>query len=113
MGKRVLFVGNDQEIESILAQAFSGGDFLMSVASDGVSGLFQLGLIQPDLIILDLDGGEFLPRLRSLSPVPVIALVDDEEWAKIESLDRGADQVVIKPPGVLELQARARVLLRS
>ena len=113
MGKRVLFVGNDQETEGVVARAFADVGFALSAAPDGVSGLFQFGLLQPDLIILDAGVVGFLQRLRSLSPVPVIALVDDEERAKIESLDLGADQVVIKPPSVSELQARARALLRS
>lgn len=84
----------------------------MSTASDGVGGLFQLGLRQPHLVVLDVNGWETLQRIRGLSDVPIIALVEDTLDARIESLDRGADYFLVRPPSVSELEARVRVLLR-
>jgi DNA-binding response OmpR family regulator len=53
-----------------------------------------------------------LQRIRALSDVPVIVLIDDTPEARIESLDLGADFFLIKPPSVSELDAKVRALLR-
>jgi DNA-binding response OmpR family regulator len=53
-----------------------------------------------------------LQRIRTLSDVPIIALIEDRPEARIECLDHGADYFLVKPPSVSELDARARVLLR-
>ncbi len=84
----------------------------MNTASDGVGGLFQLGLRQPHLIVLDLSGWETLQRIRTLSDIPIIVLIEGTLEAGIESLDRGADFFLVKPPSVSELEARVRALLR-
>jgi len=81
-------------------------------ASDGVGGLFQLGLRQPDRVVLDVDGWETLQRIRALSAIPVIVFVEDTQEARIGSLDRGADYFLVKPPCLSELDARMRVLFR-
>jgi DNA-binding response OmpR family regulator len=95
-----------------LAQAFRRRGFCVVTASDAVAGLFQLGLCQPHLVVLDTQGWELLQRIRRLSDIPIIVLVEDTPEAKIESLDQGADFFVVKPPNVSELDARVRVLLR-
>ena len=95
-----------------LAQAFRRRGFCVVAAWDGVAGLFQLGLCQPHLIVLDTNGWEVLQRIRRLSDIPVIVLVEDTPEAKIQSLDQGADFFVVKPPSLGELEARVRVLLR-
>jgi len=84
----------------------------VATATDAVAGLFQLGLCQPHLVVLDIPDWEALQRIRRLSDIPVIVLVEDTPEAKIASLDQGADFFVVKPPNVSELDARVRVLLR-
>lgn len=80
--------------------------------------MLQFGLIQPHLLILDVSQAdtrswEILERIRELSPVPVIALLDDNDLeATIASLDRGADYCLVKPVDMEELRARVRALLR-
>ena len=113
MEKRVLFVIRDRAMREHLAQTFCGRGFRVITASDGVGGLFQLGLRQPHLIVLDVNGWETLQRIRTLSDIPIIALIEDCPEARIECLDRGADCFLVKPPSVGELDARARALLRS
>lgn len=112
MEKRILFVVRDKLMREHLAQTFCGRGFRVTTASDGVGGLFQLGLRQPHLIILDVNGWETLQRIRTLSNVPIIALIEDTLEARIESLDRGADFFLVRPPSLSELEARIRVLLR-
>jgi DNA-binding response OmpR family regulator len=110
--KQILFVVRDGALREQLAQAFRRLGFHVVTASDGIAGLFQLGLCQPHLIVMDIHDWEVLQRIRSLSEIPIIVLVEDTLEAKIESLDRGADFFVVKPPAVSELDARVRVLLR-
>ena len=112
MEKRILLVVRDKAMRERLARDFCGRGFCVTTATDGVGGLFQLGFRQPHLIILDVHGWEVLQRIRALSDVPVIVLIDDTPEARIESLDRGADFFLIKPPSASELDAKVRALLR-
>ena len=112
MEKRILIVTNEPETRAFLAQAFVDHGFRPFTASDGVGGLFQFGLTQPHLVVLEVNGWETLQRIRVLSNVPVIALVEDNTKDGVESLNRGADYFVTKPPGLQELQAKVRVLMR-
>ena len=113
MEKRILFVVRDRAMREHLAQTFCDRGFRVITASDGVGGLFQLGLRQPHLIVLDVNGWETLQRIRTLSDIPIIVLIEDTPEARVECLDRGADYFLVKPPSMGELEARARVLLRK
>jgi DNA-binding response OmpR family regulator len=110
--KRILVIVRDKALREQLAQTFCSQGFRVSTASDAVGGLFLLGLRQPHLIVLDVNGWETLQRIRTLSDTPIIALIEDSPEARVESLDRGADYFLVKPPSLSELDARARVLLR-
>lgn len=110
--KKILVVVRDQETRELLAQTLTSRGFRAFMASDGVGGLFQLGLIQPDLVVLDANGWETLRRMRALSDVPIIVLIEDDPDTRIESLDQGADYFVTRPPSLLELEAKVRVLFR-
>jgi two-component system KDP operon response regulator KdpE len=110
--KRILIVMREPETRELLAQNFSDHGFRPFTAPDGVGGLFQFGLTQPHLVVLDVNGWETLQRIRALSNVPIIALIEDNSRDRIESLNRGADYFVTKPPSVQELQAKVRALLR-
>jgi two-component system response regulator VicR len=118
MGKAILIVDNDVGTNEKLRRAFMGRGFQAYVAPTAESALFQLALTQPDLVILDLSlpGGDArgtLQRIRELSSVPLIALAGlDETGTVVATLDVGADDVLIKPFEVRELEARARALLR-
>jgi two-component system OmpR family response regulator len=111
--KRVLIVAGERDTRELLAQTFAGHGCQALTASDGVGGLFLVGMLQPDLVVLDINGWETLRRIRTLSRVPIIVLVEDEPRARIESLNEGADYFVTKPPSLQELEAKARALLRK
>ncbi len=72
----------------------------------------------PDLVILDLglpdlDGYEVLRMLRAISQIPVlIATARDDEADIIRALDAGADDYVVKPFGLGQIEARVRAVLR-
>jgi len=116
--KKILIIGDDLETQYLLTEALSQGEFQVSATPTRTGPMLQFGLIQPHLLILDVSQAdtrswEILERIRELSPVPVIALLDDNDLeATIASLDRGADYCLVKPVDMEELRARVRALLR-
>ncbi len=116
--KKILIIGDDLETQYLLTEALSQGEFQVSATPTRIGSILQFGLIQPSLLIFDIPQAdsrfwEILERIRELSPVPVIALLaDNDHEATIASLDRGADYCLVKPVNVQELQARVRALLR-
>ncbi|MEO0933045.1 MAG: response regulator transcription factor [Cyanobacteria bacterium J06641_2] len=97
----------------------SSEGYKVSVANDGMSGLILARESTPDLAILDwmlpgLSGIELCRRLRATgSKVPIILLTaKDEVSSRVEGLDAGADDYVIKPFSIEELLARIRAHLR-
>jgi len=101
-----------------LAFAYCGNHYQVFSAPSGTSALLQFGIVQPDLILLDIalteaDGWETLRRLRDLSTVPVIVLsAVDEPAITIRSVEGGADYCMTGPWPIRELRARVRSLLR-
>lgn len=118
MDKKILIIGDDLETQYLLTEALSQDEFQVSATPTRIGSILQFGLIQPSLLIFDMSQAdnrswEILERIRELSPVPMIALLDDNDHeAAIASLDRGADYCLVKPVNVPELQARVRALLR-
>lgn len=89
--------------------------------SDGASVLEALKHDKPELIVLDImlpgiDGVELLRRLRgdaATRKIPVImATAKGSEMDKIQSLDAGADDYLVKPFGVMEMVSRVKAVLR-
>jgi DNA-binding response OmpR family regulator len=116
--KKILIIGDDLETQYLLTEALSQGEFQVSATPTRMGSILQFGLIQPNLLIFDMSQAdtrawEILERIRELSSVPVIAILEDNDHeTAIASLDRGADYYVVKPVNVPEFQARVRALLR-
>jgi two-component system phosphate regulon response regulator PhoB len=87
-------------------------------AADGPGTLREASLGSYDLVLLDLglpglDGEEVLARLRRDSALPVIVLTGrSEETERVRVLNLGADDYVVKPCSLPELEARIRAVLR-
>ena len=87
-------------------------------AADGPATLREASLGRYDLVVLDLglpglDGEEVLSRLRRDSALPVIVLTGrSEESERVRVLNLGADDYVVKPCSLPELEARIRAVLR-
>ena len=115
---RLLVVDDEVTILRFLRSALDTGEFNLYQAEDGHSALSAATTILPDIILLDLglpdmDGVEVIRRIREWSQVPIIVLsVREGEDNKVGALDAGADDYLIKPFSVAELQARIRVALR-
>jgi two-component system KDP operon response regulator KdpE len=117
-GASVLVVEDDAEARHMLARALATRGYRVEEAASGLDALERWERRRPDVIVLDLglpdvDGLQVVRRIRRASATPIVILsARDEERAKVEALDRGADDYVTKPFGVDELDARLRVALR-
>ena len=118
MNARVLVVDDDPAVRSAIARALRV-DYDVDEAADGAEALAQQAPRPADAIVLDLLMPEIggLDVCRSLrrreDPVPILVVtardaVDD----RVEGLDAGADDYLVKPFAVEELRARVRALLR-
>jgi DNA-binding response OmpR family regulator len=115
---RVLVVEDDDEIAQVLQRSLRLDGYDVRIAGDGEAALDQAAAYHPDLVILDLglpklDGIEVARRLRSADDVPILMLTArDAVEARVEGLDSGADDYLVKPFERQELLARLRALLR-
>ncbi|AHF89215.1 Fis family transcriptional regulator [Opitutaceae bacterium TAV5] len=114
----VLIIDDETQIRRLLRFTLEDAGYAVSEAEAGRPGLVEAAHHPPDVIVLDLglpdmSGIDVLRRLREWSQTPVLVLsVFGEESRKIEALDAGADDYLIKPFGGGELLARLRALLR-
>jgi DNA-binding response OmpR family regulator len=115
---RVLIVEDDEEIAQALQRSLRMEGYDVRSAPDGHAALEQSRAFAPDLVILDLglpkiDGIEVAKRLRESDDVPILILTArDAVEARVEGLDSGADDYLVKPFERQELLARLRALLR-
>jgi two-component system, OmpR family, response regulator MprA len=115
---RVLVVEDDDEIAQTLQRSLRLDGYEVRIAADGQAALDQAAAYHPDLVILDLglpklDGIEVARRLRAADDVPILMLTArDALEARVEGLDSGADDYLVKPFERQELLARLRALLR-
>ncbi|PZU98599.1 MAG: DNA-binding response regulator [Leptolyngbya sp.] len=119
MSARILLVEDEEKLAKFVQLELSYEGYEVSVAHDGLSGLMAARDQTPDLIILDwmmpgLSGVEVCRRLRQTgTATPVILLTaKDEVSDRVEGLDAGADDYVVKPFSIEELLARVRAHLR-
>jgi two-component system response regulator MprA len=114
----VLVVDDDPKITQLLRRTLSLEGYKVRTADSGVAGLDAARSQEPDLVILDvlmpgMDGLEVCRRLRASSATPILMLTaKDEVGDRVEGLDSGADDYVVKPFALEELLARVRALLR-
>jgi DNA-binding response OmpR family regulator len=115
---RVLVVEDDTDIAGVLRRSLDKEGYDVRVAGDGESALDEAGVFAPDAVVLDLglpklDGVEVCRRLRTEGDVPILILTArDALDARVEGLDSGADDYLVKPFEREELLARIRALLR-
>ena len=115
----ILVVEDEAQIRKFLRLSLEAHGYSVHESRLGEDGLQLCTTVKPQLVILDLglpdmDGQDFLQRLREWSQVPVIVLsVRAAETEKVQALDAGANDYVTKPFGISELMARIRVVLRG
>jgi len=115
---RVLVVEDDRDIADVLRRSLGREGYEVRLAADGEAALAGAADFTPDAVVLDLglpklDGLEVARRLRRDGDVPILMLTArDTVQQRVEGLDSGADDYLVKPFERAELLARVRALLR-
>jgi DNA-binding response OmpR family regulator len=115
---RVLVVEDDDAIAQVLQRSLRMEGYEVRIADDGVAALELAQSFLPDLVVLDLglprlDGIDVAKELRAHDDTPILMLTArDAVEARVEGLDSGADDYLVKPFERQELLARLRALLR-
>jgi DNA-binding response OmpR family regulator len=115
---RVLVVEDDPDIGDVVRRSLRREGYDVRLASDGNEALDEAAVFEPDAVVLDLglpqmDGIDVSKRLRADGDVPILMLTArDSVEARVEGLDSGADDYLVKPFDLQELLARVRALLR-
>lgn len=116
----VLLIEDNRDIATIVYDYLEQRGYLVDYAADGVTGLHLAVKNDYDVIILDLmlpgiDGMQVLEKVRTeakrATPVLILTARDTLE-DKLSGLEHGADDYLIKPFEILELEARIKVLVR-
>lgn len=116
----VLVVEDDLTLQSVLAYNLRREGFRVLTAANGERALtiadreaYRLDLVVLDLMLPGIDGFQVLRVLRSHSDVPILVLTArGAEQDKVDGLEFGADDYVVKPFALRELLARVRALIR-
>src|SRR5215218_2261286 len=116
---RILVVDDEPAVRESLRRALRLGEYEVDLASDGREGLELAHSKTPDAILLDvlmpfMDGIQLCRKLRADgSDTPILMLTARDEISdRVSGLDAGADDYLVKPFALEELQARLRALLR-
>jgi two-component system response regulator MprA len=115
---RVLVIEDEERIRQFLQRGLTYENYRVEAAADGLAGLTLARENPPDLVILDwmlpgMDGLEVCRRLRAAGPMPILMLTaKDSVSDRVQGLDAGADDYLVKPFSFDELLARLRALLR-
>jgi two-component system response regulator MprA len=116
---KVLVVEDDDAVRSAIRRALILKGYEVVLAPNGQAGLLEADMAVPDAIVLDLglpdvDGMEVCRRLRaSGNHTPILMLTArDAVEDRVDGLEAGADDYLVKPYDVRELQARLQAIMR-
>jgi two-component system OmpR family response regulator len=115
---RVLVVEDEPDLRDLLAKTLRAANYAVDVAVDGEEGLYKARSWTYDAIVLDLmlpklSGWEVLQTLRREHATPVLILTARDALSdRVQGLDHGADDYVVKPFEASELLARLRAIIR-
>jgi DNA-binding response OmpR family regulator len=119
MRETVLIVEDDPPLRLAMTKALRAAGYEVRTAKTGDEGLSSALADPPDVVLLDvmmpgMNGYEVLAELRKHDPdLPIVMITaKGEEGDKVRGLELGADEYVVKPIGVAELQARVGAALR-
>ena len=115
---KILVVEDEQSISNFIAAILESNGYDTMTVRSGEEALSMIASHCPDMIVLDLglpdmDGMEVLKAVRKWSNLPVVVVsARQHERDKVEALDCGADDYLVKPFGTSELLARIRAAIR-
>lgn len=115
---KVLIVEDEQSISNFISMVLNANGYDTIIVGSGEEALTMIASHCPDLIVLDLglpdmDGMEVLKSVRKWSNLPVVVVsARNHEHDKVDALDYGADDYLVKPFGVMEMVSRVKAVLR-
>jgi DNA-binding response OmpR family regulator len=115
---RILVVDDDERIRDIIKRQLTYEGYQVTVASDSHEAFSQVAENPPDLVVLDwmlpgMSGLEICRRIRQTDDMPILMLTAKGTLEdKVDGLDSGADDYLVKPFQPEEMLARVRALLR-
>ena len=115
---RILIVEDDPQIRNFISYVLSAEGFASDNAATAQSAMTLLAANVYDLMLLDLglpdyDGMDVIRKVREWSKIPILVVsARDQDQAKAQALDAGADDYLTKPFSTTELMARIRVAIR-
>ena len=118
MSKKILIVEDDGNIRELLRLYLEREGYEITEASNGEEGVEQWRKVNPDMILLDvmmpiMDGWQVCKIIREESKVPIIILTaKGETFDKVNGLEMGADDYIVKPLEMREVVARVRAVFR-
>jgi len=118
MAQKILVIEDEDGIIHLLNLYLKDAGYTVVVAKDGVDGLALHARENPDLVMLDImlpgiDGFEICRRIRIWSTTPILILTArSDEDDRINGLEMGADDYLVKPFSPRELVSRVRAILR-
>ncbi|MCM3364400.1 response regulator transcription factor [Niallia sp. Sow4_A1] len=118
MNAKIIVIDDDTKITSMIRRGLTFEGYDVIVANNGREGLMMILDQSPDLVILDvmmpgIDGLEVCRRLRKDGNIPILMVTGRDSVAdRVEGLETGADDYLIKPFAFEELVARIKALLR-
>ena len=118
MARNILVVEDDKNISELIHMYLVKEGFDVRIAADGGKAVEEFQKEAPDLILLDImlpvmDGWAVCAKIRETSKVPIIMLTAKSEvFDRIQGLEMGADDYIVKPFEMKELLARINAVLR-
>jgi DNA-binding response OmpR family regulator len=116
--KKIVIIDDEPSVQEVVKAYLEKDGYLVYVAGNGADGLALAERVKPGLIVLDLmlpdiSGEEVCREIRGRSDVPILMLTAKAgEEERIEGLQIGADDYLVKPFSPRELVARVRAVLR-
>lgn len=118
MSKKILIVEDDGNIRELLRLYLEREGYEIAEAENGEEGVAQWRKTNPDMILLDvmmpvMDGWQVCKIVRAESQVPIIIITaKGETFDKVNGLEMGADDYIVKPLEMREVVARVRAVFR-
>lgn len=118
MAKKILIVEDEANIRELLKLYLEHEGFEVYEAENGQAGLDGWRKLNPDMLLLDvmmpvMDGWEVCKTIRKESKVPIIIMTaKGETYDKVNGLEMGADDYIVKPLDMREVVARIRAVFR-
>ena len=118
MSKKILIVEDDGNIRELLRLYLEREGYEITEAANGEEGVELWRKINPDMILLDvmmpiMDGWQVCKIIRKESKVPIIIMTaKGDTFDKVNGLEMGADDYIVKPLEMREVIARVRAIFR-